>query len=278
VQQLSATEAVVFWFSYKAEPAALPRVDHRFSGAWFDPAHEGEGFIIEVLDGNRAVVYWFTYQKDGRQRWLTGVGAVEGNRIVVDELLDTRGGRFGAEFDPDDVVRQNAGALTFSFDGCTDAVANYSVDQVGGSQVLTRLTDLHGHRCGMDEAPPASDLSGSWYDPAHNGEGFVVQQLSHTEAVVFWFSYDADGEQAWFFNTGTIEGGRIIFPDLLQPTGGRFGRSFDPATVQLEHWGTLNLQLGCSGGTATYEPTAEGFDGGAQDLVNLTRLQRSGCL
>lgn len=264
-------------FSYRSGAAALPQVDHRYSGAWFDPAHEGEGFIVEVLEGNRAVVYWFSYQTDGRQRWMMGVGTVEGNRIVLDELLDTRGGRFGAEFDPDDVQLQKAGSLSINFEGCAKAVANYSVDNVGGSQVLTRLTELDGHRCGVNDTAPTGDISGSWYDPAHNGEGFVVERLSATEAVVFWFTYDAQGEQAWLMNTGSIDGDRIVFRDLLQPMGGRFGRSFDPATVRLETWGALNLQLGCSGGTATYEPKIEGFSGGTQNLVNLTRLQNSGC-
>ena len=32
-----------------------------------------------------------------------GVGEVKENRIVISELMDTRGGRFGADFDPDDV-------------------------------------------------------------------------------------------------------------------------------------------------------------------------------
>jgi hypothetical protein len=264
-------------FSYQADPAPLPQLDHRYSGAWFDPAHQGEGFIVEVLDSHRAVVYWFTYHKDGRQRWMTGVGAVEGGRIVVEDLIDTRGGRFGPGFDPEAVLLQAAGSLSISFNDCAEAVANYSVDNVGGSQLLRRLTHLHGHRCGGSESPPANDFSGSWYDPAHNGEGFVVQQLSASEAAVFWFTYDAGGGQAWFMNTGTIDGDRLIFPELLQPSGGRFGRSFDPATVRLESWGALDLRLDCAGGTAAYQPVAEGFSPGLQNLVNLTRPQNSGC-
>ena len=49
--------------------------------------------LVEVLDGGKALVYWFTYHSDGRQRWLIGLGRTEGNRIVVNELLDTHGGR-----------------------------------------------------------------------------------------------------------------------------------------------------------------------------------------
>jgi hypothetical protein len=264
-------------FRYQAGPVSAPRVDHRYSGAWFDPAHEGEGFLVEVLEGERAVVYWFTYQADGRQRWMLGVGSVDGNRIVFEQMLDSHGGRFGNDFVPGDVVLQDTGSLTISFQDCGNAIANYTIDGSGGSQVLTRLTDVHGHRCGNPDVATGLDLTGSWYDPSHNGEGFVVEQLGPDQAVVFWFTYDDQGEQAWLFNTGTIDGSRITFPDLLQPQGGLFGRSYDPATVRLEQWGTLELDLDCDGGPAAYQSTADGFSGGSQELVNLTRLQNSGC-
>jgi hypothetical protein len=202
---------------------SLPQIDGTFSGAWYDPTHRGEGFVLEVLEDARAVVYWFTYDSAGRQRWMIGIGEVAGERVVFDEMLDSRGGRFGAGFDPDDVVLETAGSLSITFQNCSAALANYSIDNVGGSLELTRLTNVHGYRCDGAETPPESDLSGSWYDPTHSGEGFVLEQISATEAVVFWFSYDSQGEQAWFFNTGTVDGGRITFPDLLQPIGGGFG-------------------------------------------------------
>lgn len=264
-------------FRFKGGPAAATGIDHRHSGAWFDPTHAGEGFIVEVLDEARALVYWFTYTRDGRQRWMLGVGAVEGSRIVVDELLDSRGGRFGAAFDPARVELQPAGSLSIAFEGCHAAVANYQVDNIGGSQALTRLTELDGHACDTGAPAGGGDLSGSWYDPSHDGEGFVVQQLEGGRAAVWWFSYDADGEQAWFHNTGTVDGNRIVFDELLQPEGGLFGRSFDPDTVQLAPWGSLELQLDCGGGTARYQPTADGFEAGTQSLVSLTRIAGSTC-
>lgn len=264
-------------FRFAAGQAQLPDVDRGFSGAWYDPAHEGEGFIVEVLDGGQAVVYWFTYDPDGKQRWMLGVGAIDGHRIVIDELLTARGGRFGPQFDPADVELEVVGTLSLDFHGCGSGVANYTVDKVGGSQALARLVGLHGHPCGMGSAGPDEGLSGSWYDPDHNGEGFVVEQISADQALVFWFTYTTAGEQAWFFNTGTIEGGRISFPDLMRPHGGRFGRSFDPATVRFDPWGALELQLGCTGGGASYAPTDPDYPAGAQSLVPLTRLQGSGC-
>ena len=265
-------------FRYDRAPATAPSIDHRFSGAWFDSGHEGEGFIVEILEDKRALVYWFTYQGDGAQHWMLGVGEVEGNRITVSELMDTSGGRFGANFDPDDVVLKTVGALSLSFLDCTTALVNYSVDENGAHQATSRLTHVYGHGCDSDApAPDSSGINGSWYDPSHNGEGFIVEQISHDEAVVFWFTYDETGNQSWMFNSGAISNGKIRIPQLLQPVGGHFGRSYDPESVIRREWGELTLELDCSGGTASYTAQAEGYSNGSQSLVPLTRLAGSAC-
>jgi hypothetical protein len=263
-------------FRYERAPS-VTSIDSGFSGAWYDPEHDGEGFIVEVLEDQRALVYWFSYQDDGRQRWLLGVGTIEGNRLQVRELSDSSGGRFGKDFDPDEVELQRRGSLSMAFYGCSEAVANYSIEGTGGQQRLKRLTDVHGHGCGRYEALSGPDLSGSWFDPRHEGEGFVLQRTGEQDAVVFWFSYDDQGNQAWMFSSGEMSGSRISFVDLKRPVGGQFGRSFDPATVSREPWGELELELNCDGGEARYTTGSRGFSNGIQKLVALTRLGNSGC-
>jgi len=254
-----------------------PVLDHRFSSAWFDPAHNGEGFVVEVLGNDRAVVIWFTNQDDGSQRWMLGVGEIKGDRIVISDLMDIRGGRFGADFDPDDVVMKTVGSLTVSFPDCSTALFNYSVDNNSHHQATTRLTQVHGHGCGSEIPVADGGISGSWFDPSHNGEGFVIEQLTADQAMVVWFTYDETGKQTWLLNAGTIDNGTITVPQLQRPVGGRFGRSFDPDSVTRETWGELSLDLDCSGGTASYTTTVEGFSNGSQTLVPLTRLLDSAC-
>jgi hypothetical protein len=233
---------------------------------------------VEVLENDQALVYWFTYREDGRQRWLVGTGRVLGDRLVVEQMMDTHGGRFGDDFDPRDVHIKAKGSLSISFLSCSEALVNYNIDNVGGHQAVNRLTHVYGHGCGRNETPPDNDLSGSWYDPAHDGEGFIIEQLNREQALVVWFTFDASGEQSWLLNTGAIEEDRITFPALLQPVGGKFGRSFDPQNVSRQPWGELTLELDCDGGTAEYRPAVEGYSDGTQNLVSLTRLKNSGCL
>jgi hypothetical protein len=264
-------------FRYDRVAVNRQQIDDRFSGAWFDSEHDGEGFIVEVLANNRAIVYWFTYRDDGSQRWMFGVGEVQENRITVNQLMDTHGGRFGTGFNPDDVVKNTVGSLSLSFLDCSTALANYSVDNNGAHQATARLTQVYGHGCDKTTPLPGSDISGSWYDPSHDGEGFIVEQISANQAVVFWFTYDETGQQSWLFNAGTIDNNTIRIPQLLQPLGGRFGRSFNPDDISQNEWGELTLEVECSGGTASYTTQTEGYSDGSQSLVSLTRLAGSGC-
>jgi hypothetical protein len=52
---------------------------------------------------------------------------------------------------------------------------------------------------------PAGRLSGSWYDPTHSGEGYVLEVLADQRALVYWFSFDGQGQRRWFFGTGAFE-------------------------------------------------------------------------
>jgi hypothetical protein len=264
-------------FRYRSGPVSVPTVDSGFSGLWYDPEHNGEGFIVEILDSATALVYWFTYHGDGSQRWFIGVGDVKENRVVVEEFLDTHGGRFSSTKNPTDVVRTDRGRLAITFNNCDEAMVNFSIDGFGGNMPVQRLTPVFGHGCGVADQAPELDISGSWYDPGHDGEGFVVQQYSPVEALVFYFTYDDAGKQAWLFNTGQVEGSVLTFPDILRPTGGGFGRSYDPAGVDLQPWGELTLDLDCGQGPVNYASSLSGFGNGSQQLRRLTRLQNSGC-
>lgn len=83
--------------------AALPG---RLSGAWFNPAQNGHGLTLEVLDdGQRLAATWFTFDANGEQAWLIANGSVNeaGMGATMDATL-VEGGRFPPNFDPDEVT------------------------------------------------------------------------------------------------------------------------------------------------------------------------------
>jgi sugar lactone lactonase YvrE len=118
------------------------------SGSWYDPLHDGEGFNIEILEGNIPLIYWYTYDGLGNQRWLVGVGTINGDQMVFDELMVATGGIFGPNFDPASVELEVVGSATFTFFDCDSGEMDYVVDDVAGGMDLTRLTAIDGLECG----------------------------------------------------------------------------------------------------------------------------------
>lgn len=255
------------------------------SAAWFDTRRNGEGFVLEILAGGRAVMYWFTYDGEGRQDWYVAQGQIRGNRILFPELLRVAGGQFGPGFDPDKVTRTAIGSASFIWSSCDSGAMSWVIDGDGGPRRqgrmnLARLSRVMGLDCGPQiGAPeiPAGRLSGSWYDPAHSGEGYVLEVLADQRALVYWFSFDSQGARRWFFGTGRIDGASLLFDEMYTTAGGVFGPGFDADAVAVEPWGSLELDLGCDHGEARFEPTEAGFPAGALDLTRLTTLGGLGC-
>jgi hypothetical protein len=258
------------------------------SAAWFDLDRNGEGFMLELLEGGRAVMYWFTYDGEGRQDWYMAEGAINANVIEFPEMVQVSGGVFGPDFDPGLIERTPVGHARFVWSGCDAGEMKWVIDQDGserrqGRMILSRLSNVMALPCGETDPTPgvpphqASRFSGSWYDPTHSGEGYVLQLLDDLRALVYWFSYGPDGARRWFFGTGVVDDERLVFDEMYTTTGGIFGDAFDPGTVQLEPWGSLELELGCVSGSARFVPTEDGFPAGELDLVRLTVLDGLEC-
>ena len=195
--------------------AALPSpfsVEPGHSSAWYDPTHDGEGFLLEVHDNNVAVMYWFTYESDGKQDWYIGVGQVSGRRMLFQELLQVSGGEFGPGFNPENITETVVGTAAFTFTSCDSGFMDWSLSDVSGApaigrQEIKRITSLMGLDCGFKKGlpeRPEGRYSGSWYDPTHAGEGYVLEVLLDSRVLVYWFSYDSEGSRRWLFGTGEI--------------------------------------------------------------------------
>ncbi|NIM70936.1 MAG: hypothetical protein GTN86_10070, partial [Xanthomonadales bacterium] len=100
---------------------------------------------------------------------------------------------------------------------------------------------------------------------------------SNGTAVVYWFSYDPAGNRRWFFGVGEVQGSTLVFNELSTTRGARFGAAFDPNDVAVTPWGTLQLELDCASGTATYASDEAGFGSGQLSLVRLTAMAGLEC-
>jgi len=251
------------------------------SGNWFAPEHDGEGFVLEVLNDETAVMYWFTYApSQGRQLWMLGVGEVDGDSIYFDKVLQPFGARFGDDFDPDDVVLPRWGDVTLRFADCNHAVATYSGPDEFGANFLSvqRLTGHLGLECEGPVSQTPNLLSGSWFDPDRDGEGWTISRINETTAVGLWFTYSPEGEPFWLIGVGEISQDRVMFDEMLELTNGRFGPGFDPDEVTTVPWGSVRIEnIGCDSIHTQWTPTQSGFSAGERTLTRLTRIDGLGC-
>lgn len=263
---------------FRLTETPIPGPGH--SAAWFDPSRDGEGWTLEMLADGSALLYWFTYDEAQRQRWLIGIGVVSGNRVDFPEMLVTSGGKFGPGFNPDDVVRTPAGGVTLVFDDCSSGAFMYSA--FGQAQVIESTKLSRTMRIECDSPVGSVDdgralQSGSWFDPAFDGQGFSVHWMASGEALVTWYTYDPDGNQFWMIGVGQRDGDAVLFPSLTATRGARFGRGFDPDAVERFNWGSLRLKLGCVDGIAEFDSPLPGFGAGQFVLKRLSTLAGLGC-
>lgn len=250
------------------------------SSTWYDPSHDGEGFVLELLPENVALLYWFTYDPDGNQDWYFAVGEIRGRRILFPELANLSGGEFGPGFDPAKVRKDIVGSAAFTWSDCDTGFMDWMIGDDMGRQELIRLTRVMGLDCDaikMQLTGNETQLSGSWYDPDHDGEGYTVEVLENGQVLVYWFSFDPEGKRRWFFGLGEINHGKMVFDNMLTTQGGRFGNNFKPAEVVRSHWGKLEIDVTCDGGTASYESVDGAFGTGTLTLQRLSTLWQLEC-
>ena len=91
------------------------------SGHWWNgPSRSGEGFLIDASFSEEdliVIVSFYTYDSMGNQVWLVGTGLANGNEAII-EFTIPDGALWGADFDPDDVVRPAWGTGTVTFSSC----------------------------------------------------------------------------------------------------------------------------------------------------------------
>ena len=257
------------------------------SGHFFVPSRSGEGWLLEILDPETAAISWFTYPPEGSDReqaWMVGVGDIEGNRIVFDELLESRGSPFGPGVDSNDLDFIEWGKLQLEFGSCNNGVVSYEAQDEAwgdGQRRFTRLVEMEGTPCGAQPRAPTIDapgVSGQWYDPDANGQGWFLEEYAPGEVFMAWYTYDGSGDPAWIVGEGELIGDEIIFADLLMPVGTRFGDAFDADAIEARHWGTMIMQFAdCEQALVEYDSVIEAFGQGSMNASRLTSLNGLDC-
>jgi len=121
-------------------------IDGGYTGTWFNSAHGGMGFMVEVLPGSpmQMLATWLTFSPEGAPLWIVGLGPIaDGGATLQATQMVGSGARFPPNFDPANVGSQSWGTLTFAFSDCNHGHVDWSSTIPGygsGEMDLTRLT------------------------------------------------------------------------------------------------------------------------------------------
>lgn len=125
-------------------------------------------------------------------------------------------------------------------------------------------------------APRMAAVTGSWFEPATSGQGFVLHPTDDQRTVFSFYGFENNGKHLWLTGVGTepLEPGKTITVDMRIASGGNFG-SFTPDEISDESWGTMDIVFDtCHRGTAELD----GLSGQQiMDLVHLARVDGLEC-
>lgn len=193
------------------------------SGAWFTPSRNGEGVLLQALPSGEFLAVWFTFPatgEPGEQAWLISEPARPIAGGVEFRMRRPQGARFGAAFDPAQVQQPVWGTLRLERVDCHTLRMQYTGPQAYGSdsRTLTRLTTIDEAGCdgpskllasGARSLDGLRSKSGAWYVPSRSGEGWMVEELADDRALLVWFTYTPDGQQAWMLGVGERSAGAV---------------------------------------------------------------------
>lgn len=113
--------------------------------AWYNPATDGQGFLITVFpDIKQMFVAWFTYDTqrpsegvgailgEPGHRWLTAQGPYDGDTASLTLYL-TQGGVFDAAEPAPEINLAGEGTLTIQFADCSEGLLAYEITSIGQS-------------------------------------------------------------------------------------------------------------------------------------------------
>jgi len=135
------------------------QINAGLSGAWYNPATDGQGIYLEVLpDINKVIMAWFTFDTSDPDsaassevgyaggRWVTAIGDFQGNEFSGD-IYQTSNGLF--ENSSAAVSNMKVGTVSLVFESCGQLNMNYSMYDglLNGSTGLRRIAASNIELC-----------------------------------------------------------------------------------------------------------------------------------
>jgi len=139
------------------------------TGQWWNPARDGEGFFVEIIDtgsGNQIGIAMYTFDADGAPLWIVGNAVIGSNDEIANiPVFEFNGPSWGSDYDVGDLNRIPFGTITAVFPTCDTALFSVQPDGAlpAGDYSLQRITSVEGVGCvEPPDPPPAGITAGKW--------------------------------------------------------------------------------------------------------------------
>ena len=124
-------------------------------------------------------------------------------------------------------------------------------------------------------------FTGAWFDEDAPGQGFLIQVVAVEgvdTVVVYWFTFDADGNQIWLVGQGPVDGDSVTMT-MISVTGGVLvNGGFDASGIVIDEWGQLVLGFDdCDSGTVSFMSNDPSIGDGEFEISRLTQSLGDDC-
>jgi murein DD-endopeptidase MepM/ murein hydrolase activator NlpD len=240
------TEEHYFYVGAGPDPApATKPANNAFTGLWFDPALDGEGFNIVTAEGG-TIVYFYGSDNRGNRVWLISdpiPGEIKTGIPMEALMFESTGGIFTSP------VRSSRGlsawgTLTLLFSACESGQS--SLNGADGAKVsqITKLAGVSGASCVDGDVPADSGWAGLWFDPAKDGEGYNLI-VAPAGRILYFYGFRSNGLRLWLISaviTETLDIGKTVEVAMFEATQGTFSTPV-PSGESLIAWGTAKITV-----------------------------------
>jgi len=235
-------------------PVVLPDdiFPEEIPGTYYNFERDGEGCQLTRERDEVTFILTCYFYNQGEQFWVIGVGGLNGGQIIFGNLTITSGADYGNNFKASDVVRENFGAAFMNWSDCNNAELELVPVLPGFEQITLALTRVVPTTCGGGGVVgDALSWMGAYFDAQRDGEGFHFGVEEGSVFVMTWYTY-LNGKQVWLIGTGTRDGMRVVFDNMVITSGADFGSAFNPADVVRQTFGSIIVDFtDCNHFTAT---------------------------
>lgn len=243
-----------------------------YSGSWYNPLQSGHGLSVDQLSSDAALLLWFTYDHAGDPMPLYAETSRNDAGVFSGAAYAPHGPRFN-DFDPAELVFEPWGTLFFAPASCEAATLSWAAPAFGAGNTPMRPLVSNANCAVPRMESKLSGMAGTWYHPQLQGVSLNVQVLDDESALVYWYTYDAEGKPLLLYIEARIEGQRLN-GRAIAPRGMRFG-TFSHIDLSVRDLGEVQLEFhDCDSATLRWNTP---LGRGEQPVSRLTRLQGTRC-